>query len=216
MTMHTVTTHNWTIRIIDETDSVLHEKISVDAEFLQKPQNICTVLLDVPEFETTAVLSTEGGAFEHRVIYVATGKTTMSLRVRSEHKAINTGARMIVHGIALGKARVDFTGSIDILKGAAQTDGELRHAGMLLSPQAKISALPGFEIHSNDVKAAHSSAVYYIRPEQLFYLQSRGIDEATSRRMIVEGFLCELLPEGLDDAQRADIEQMIIERIGVE
>jgi Fe-S cluster assembly scaffold protein SufB len=214
--MQTLTTNNWTIRIIDNTDDVLHEQIAVDAEFMKKPKNVCTVLFDVPEFETSAFLKTADASFEQRVIYVATGDANMSINVRSTHDAIGTSARMIVHGIALGKARVNFTGSIDILKGAAQTDGELRHAGMLLSPQAKISALPGFEIHSNDVKAAHSSAVYYIRPEQLFYLQSRGIDETTARRMIVEGFLFELLPDDMPEDERQALEKMVIARIGVE
>ncbi len=214
--MQTIHTHNWKIRIIDETDSLADEVVTVDAGFMEQPHNLCTIVFDAPEFTTTALLETAGGAIEHHVLYVATGNTSMSLAVRSVHSAPETSARMIIHGIALGTSQVNFTGSIDIQHGATQTDGELRHSGMILSERAKIAALPGFEIHSNDVKAAHSSAVYYIRPEQLFYLQSRGIDEQEARQMIVEGFLFELLPEITDEAQRMAIQQMIIERMSVE
>jgi Fe-S cluster assembly scaffold protein SufB len=63
----------------------------------------------------------------------------------------------------------------------------------MLDASAKVDAIPALEIKTNDVKASHSASITKISPETLFYLQSRGIEEAAARSMFVEGFLGELL-----------------------
>jgi Fe-S cluster assembly protein SufD len=102
-------------------------------------------------------------------------------------------SRMLLRGIAIDSGQADITGQIKIGPTGQGTDGHLAHEGLLLSPKARINALPGFEIATNDVKAAHSSAVHYIKPEQLFYLVSRGLNEADARQLMIRGFLESML-----------------------
>ncbi len=207
--MQTLTTHNWTIRILDSASDSLQEEVTVT----DAPKRLCTIILNDGSVESVMRLDADHAIAEHVIIYIATGNSTPQITLKSEHAAVDTKARLIIHGVALDTARVNIVGNIDILTGAKQTDGELRHEGILLSERAQISALPGFEIHSNDVKAAHSSAVYYIRPDQLFYLQTRGLSPEVSRQMIVEGFLLDALKD-LDDADiTQSVEAAILETI---
>ena len=64
---------------------------------------------------------------------------------------------------------------------------------MLVSPDAHADAIPGLEILADDVACTHAAAIAQVDPTQMFYLESRGLDEETSRSMIVEGFLQSLL-----------------------
>ncbi len=132
-------------------------------------------------------------AYENHVIYFASGQQKMRLELNAEHIGTNTMSRTLVRGVAVDKSHADFAGSINIHQTGSQTDGHLEHEGLLMSRQARIDALPGLQIDTDDVKASHSSAVHFIRPEQLFYLQSRGISKGDARKMIVAGFLEEML-----------------------
>ena len=67
---------------------------------------------------------------------------------------------------------------------AMQTNRNLK-----LSDDAWAESVPNLEIENNDVKCSHASAVGPVDPEQVFYLQSRGIDADQARLMIVNGFI---------------------------
>ena len=82
---------------------------------------------------------------------------------------------------------------IKVDPGAQQTDGFQECRNLLLTKRAHADAIPGLEILANDVRCTHAAAVAQLDPEQLFYLRSRGLRDATARRLVIEGFLAELV-----------------------
>ncbi len=140
-----------------------------------------------------ALLHGRGSAVEQRVLYCGSERQRMAVRLNSTHRGTETLSRMLVRGAVLDHSHADFSGNITIEQTGAGADGHLEHEGLLLSEHARIDSLPGLEIGTDDVKASHSSAVHYLRPEQLFYLQTRGLEVPNAQRMIVDGFLSELL-----------------------
>ena len=83
--------------------------------------------------------------------------------------------------------------------GAQRTDAFQECRNLLLSKNAHADAIPGLEIEADDVRCTHAAAVAQLDPEQLYYLRSRGLDEATAQGLIIEGFLqalVERLKEG--------------------
>lgn len=165
-------------------------------------------LFDSASLTINAILQGRGSAVEQRVLYCGSERQHMVLRLNSTHRGTETMSRMLVRGVVLDHSHADFAGSIDIEQTGAGADGHLEHEGLLLSAHARIDSLPGLEIGTDDVKASHSSAVHYLRPEQLFYLQTRGLAVPDAQRMIVHGFLSELLamvkePRMLDDIRAA-------------
>ena len=64
-----------------------------------------------------------------------------------------------------------------------------------LSEHAWAESVPNLEIHHNDVRCAHASAVGPIDPEQRFYLESRGAPPADAERLIVAGFFEEVIAQ---------------------
>jgi Fe-S cluster assembly scaffold protein SufB len=63
---------------------------------------------------------------------------------------------------------------------------------LLLDKQSSAVAEPKLEIENNDVKASHAATVGKIDEDQLFYLESRGVNINEAKKLIVEGFLKEV------------------------
>jgi Fe-S cluster assembly scaffold protein SufB len=154
---------------------------------------VFTGLFDSVEVNITGKLEGNESVFENHVMYVGSGRQKMRMRLAAVHSGQQTMSRTFVRGVVVESAHADMAGTIEILESGRGTDAHLGHEGLLLSKRARIDSLPGLEIGTNDVKATHSSAVHYVRPEQLFYLQVRGIDPLTAKQMIVRGFLEEML-----------------------
>jgi Fe-S cluster assembly protein SufD len=75
---------------------------------------------------------------------------------------------------------------------------------MMLSPQARIDAIPSVLVSADDVSASHGGTVGELDESAIFYMQSRGLDRAAAVRVIVEGFFEPLIAE-LADAPLEDI-----------
>ncbi|MFC1598043.1 SufD family Fe-S cluster assembly protein [Patescibacteria group bacterium] len=131
--------------------------------------------------------------FENHVMYFGSKKQTLRMQLNTKHSGQRTMSRNLVRGVAVEQAHADFAGMIQVEPSARLADAYLKHEGLLLSEKARIDALPSLKIATNDVKPTHSSAVHFIQPEQVFYLQSRGLDAVAAKQLIVSGFLEEML-----------------------
>src|SRR6195952_538670 len=103
---------------------------------------------------------------------------------------------------------------IKVDPGAQRTDAFQESSTLLLSKKAHADAIPGLEILANDVRCTHAAAVAQIDTDQLFYLRSRGLSDATGRRLIIEGFMSELVERfGADSPLRAAVTDAIERRL---
>jgi len=84
-------------------------------------------------------------------------------------------------------------GMIKVDPGAQQTDAFQESRNLLLSKRAHADAIPGLEILANDVRCTHAAAIAQIDPDQVFYLRSHGLPREQAERLVVEGFLAELV-----------------------
>jgi Fe-S cluster assembly protein SufD len=110
-----------------------------------------------------------------------------------EHGAPNTTSDLAFRGILADRSSAVWRGMIKVDPGAQQTDAFQVCRNLLLSKRAHADAIPGLEILANDVRCTHAAAVAQIDKEQLFYLRSRGLDQASSTRLVIEGFMAELV-----------------------
>jgi Fe-S cluster assembly scaffold protein SufB len=121
------------------------------------------------------------------------GKERQELSVHNVFGAPHGGGEITLKGVAEDAAFATVNGMIEITERGKGTDTYLTEDVLMLDPTAKIDAVPGLEIRTNDVKASHSATVSRVTAEDLFYFRSRGIDAATARDMYVDGFLGDLL-----------------------
>ena len=86
-----------------------------------------------------------------------------------------------------------FRGIIRVHEGAQRTDAYQTNRNLLLSDRAVATSLPNLEIEADDVRCSHGATVGQLDTEALFYLMSRGLDRAQAERVVVKGFLGEVL-----------------------
>jgi Fe-S cluster assembly protein SufD len=106
-----------------------------------------------------------------------------------EHAAPNTVSDLAFRGVLADRSTAVWRGMIKVDPGAQQTDAFQESRNLLLSPGAHADAIPGLEIEADDVRCTHAAAIAQIDRDQLFYLASRGLDDATAKSLVIEGFL---------------------------
>jgi Fe-S cluster assembly protein SufD len=105
-----------------------------------------------------------------------------------EHRAGDATSETVVKSAARERGQARFLGNIRIAPHAQGSDARLRDDALLLSPTAHVDSVPALEIGANDVKAYHGATVGALDADQIFYMESRGIERAAAERMIALGF----------------------------
>jgi Fe-S cluster assembly protein SufD len=110
-----------------------------------------------------------------------------------DHALPAATSRQLHKCIADDHSRAVFNGQILVRPGAQGTDARQQSRNLLLSEEARIDTKPQLEIHADDVKCAHGAAIGQLDPEELFYLQSRGMSPGLARKLLTFGFASDLL-----------------------
>jgi Fe-S cluster assembly protein SufD len=140
-------------------------------------------------------LSHDGGDVELFGVYFADSGQHLEQQVFVNHDAPNTKSRVSYKGALEGDgARTVWIGDVLIRQSAPGTDSYEQNRNLLLSDGARADSVPNLEIETGDIAGAgHASASGRFDDEQLFYLQARGITEEEARRLVVLGFLSEII-----------------------
>ena len=157
----------------------------------------------------SAHLVGEGSDAELLGVYFADAGQHLEQRVYVHHDAAHTRSRVTYKGALNGAgARTVWVGDVLIGPKAIGTDTYEQNRNLVLSEGTRADSIPNLEIQTGDiVGAGHASATGRFDDEHLFYLQSRGISEAEARRLVVLGFLVEVvqrIPEAALQARLVD------------
>ena len=131
--------------------------------------------------------------------YLTNKNSQLNIDIKVLHKHQKTFSEQCVKGIAAGESTVAFKGIIEIPKSSQKCDGRQQHRGILLSSKSKIEAVPQLEIWADDVVCSHGSAIGPLDANQLFYLQTRGLSEKEAKKILLNSFLGDLMPEEFFD-----------------
>ena len=137
----------------------------------------------------------EGADCQLRGGYMARGSQHVDNTTVIDHALPHCESREVYKGVLDDTARGVFQGKIIVRQDAQKTDGHQLNRTLLLSRKAEIDTKPELEIYADDVKCSHGATAGEPEDDQLFYLRSRGLDLHTARKLIVEGFMGELLEE---------------------
>jgi FeS assembly protein SufD len=122
-----------------------------------------------------------------------------------DHAVGDSVSETIVKSAAVDNGQARYVGSIRIAPRAQGSDASLRDDALLLSRNAHIDSVPALEIGANDVKAFHGATVGALDAEQIFYMQTRGIERNHAERMIALGFFEPAIARFPTDALRERI-----------
>lgn len=102
-------------------------------------------------------------------------------------------SRQLHKCIVADKAHAVFNGKVFVPKAAQLTDAGQLNRNLLLSPRARVDTKPQLEITADNVKCAHGATVSQLDDEEVFYLQSRGLDASDARNLLINAFAAEII-----------------------
>jgi Fe-S cluster assembly protein SufD len=138
-------------------------------------------------------LAGEGSSAKVTGAYAGHSRQHLDFDTTQEHAAANTVSDLAFRGVLTDRSSAVWRGMIKVDPGAQQTDAFQESRNLLLSKKAHADAIPGLEIEANDVRCTHAAAIAQIDPDQVYYLMSHGIPRAQATRLVIEGFLAELV-----------------------
>ena len=126
-------------------------------------------------------------------LYFGDGDQHFDFNTSQDHIADNANSDLLYKGALDGSSRAVFRGIIRVHPGAQRTDAHQTNRNLLLSGKARADSLPNLEIEADDVKCSHGATVGELDAEAKFYLMSRGLTRTQAERLVVLGFLGEVL-----------------------
>jgi Fe-S cluster assembly protein SufD len=123
----------------------------------------------------------------------AYGRQMHDFRTVQAHQAPKTTSELLFKSVVANQSQSVYSGMIRVDKGAAGSVARQTNRNLVLGEGAHADSVPNLEIEEHDVSCTHASAVGPIDEEQRFYLESRGVPTEVAERLIVLGFLDEVL-----------------------
>ncbi|UGQ07362.1 Fe-S cluster assembly protein SufD [Streptococcus anginosus] len=136
-----------------------------------------------------------GSHADMKVVALSRGRQIQGIDSRVTNYGCNSIGNILQHGVILEKGTLTFNGIGHIIKGAKGADAQQESRVLMLSDKARSDANPILLIDENDVTAGHAASIGQVDPEDMYYLMSRGLDQATAERLVVRGFLGSVIVE---------------------
>lgn len=125
--------------------------------------------------------------------YFVDGQQQIDYDTYQLHAAANADSDLAFKGVLKDRAHAIWRGMIAVAPGAQGTDAFQENRNLILTSGAHADSVPGLQIEANDVRCTHASTTSKVDPEQLFYMQARGITREEAERELVRGFFADVL-----------------------
>lgn len=163
--------------------------------------------------DLTQRFGAEGGDLTLSGLYVLDGEQHVDNHTTIDHAQPRSTSREFYKGVLGGKSRAVFYGKIFVRKDAQKTNASQTNKNLLISDGALVDSIPALEINADDVKCAHGSTIGQLDKDSVFYLRSRGIDEATARSLLTYAFTREIVGRVPLEPLRTYLEEFLLARL---
>ena len=126
-------------------------------------------------------------------LFVGSGAARADHRTLQYHAAPHASSNFLFKALLSGTAHSVYQGMIEVPQIAQKTDAYQKCRNLLLDNGARADAIPKLEIIADDVKCSHGASVGTVNANQMFYLQSRGLNYRQAMNAIASGFAEEII-----------------------
>ncbi len=184
----------------------------------ERNANVSSFILDkggaITDRFLAAELIGEGGSVNITGLYYPKNGQRFYYDTQQNHIASYTKSDLLFKGVLGKDAYSSWKGNILILENTRGTNGYQSNDNLIIDPSAKAESIPGLEICTDDVHCSHGVTMGSIDKNQMFYLQSRGINQEDGEKLIVDGFLSSavkrMADKGFEEFILASFENKII------
>ncbi|MHB1712869.1 MAG: SufB/SufD family protein [Acidimicrobiales bacterium] len=164
---------------------------------------------------TDSALVGASGRSKLRAVYIGRDEQMLDFRTLQDHRAPKTRSDLLFMGAVADRAHSVYSGLIRVRRGAVRSDAMQTNHNLVLDEGAHADSVPNLDIEENDVRCSHASTVGPVSEDQLYYLESRGVEPDVAERLIVAGFFDDVANQVPIAGTRAMIGRALADRTGV-
>lgn len=158
-------------------------------------------------------LKAEGASSEVSGVFFGSDEQQYDIYNATIHENPHTSSNMLTKGVLDDDAKGVYRGLVKVNKGVANSQGYQKEDTLLLSDDAQINSVPDLEIANNEVTCSHGVTTSRIDSEDLFYLQSRGLDKYDAEEMFVLGHISPVLDKIDSKDLKDDIRGLVLDKM---
>jgi Fe-S cluster assembly protein SufD len=170
---------------------------------------------DYARLRTDSALIGASGSSKLRAAYIGRDDQMLDFRTLQDHRAPKTTSDLLFMGAVADHSHSVYSGLIRMRRGAVRSDAMQTNHNLVLDEGAHADSVPNLDIEENDVRCSHASTVGPVSEDQLYYLESRGVEPEVAERLIVAGFFDDIASQVPIAGTRAIIGRALADRTGV-
>ena len=170
---------------------------------------------DYARLRTDSALTGASGSSKLRAAYIGRDDQMLDFRTLQDHRAPKTTSDLLFMGAVADRSHSVYSGLIRMRRGAVRSDAMQTNHNLVLDEGAHADSVPNLDIEENDVRCSHASTVGPVSEDQLYYLESRGVEPEVAERLIVAGFFDDIANQVPIVGTRALIGRALADRTGV-
>ncbi len=173
---------------------------------------VVTVLLRGAHTAYETILSAPHSSFTMNAAVVASGFDHAALSLVTRHNVADCKSNSVVKSVASGRAVAEFKGLVYVAQDAQRTDAKQLNRNVEIGGGRVVSE-PQLEIYADDVKCSHGSTVGQLDDEAIYYMRQRGISQESAERLMLEGFVGDVVAKCEVEALRELLADELSQRL---
>jgi len=176
---------------------LVNNKVAKTTISLSKNESKTIVVLfkgsSITKLDLRVELDGQGAHAQILGIIIGKGNERYTLNTYQIHKEAHTTSDLLVKGVFSGSSKLNYRGLIEIAKKAQNSNAFQQENNLVLSSDVAIDTRPELEIEANEVRCTHAATVGQLNQDELFYLKSRGLRQKTAEKLLIAGFLQQVI-----------------------
>lgn len=126
-------------------------------------------------------------------VYALSERQKLQFTTQQMHHAPHSSSVVLMQGMVSGFAQCEYKGLIHVDQKAAHTYADQQHQNLMLSDTSKVQTDPHIQVYAHEVMCSHGAASSGFDEEQMYSLQTRGIEKKQAEKLLLEAFLQNVL-----------------------
>lgn len=144
---------------------------------------------------------------------IGTGNMHVDNATFVDHALPNCQSNELYKHVLTDKSVGVFNGRIMVRQDAQKTNAYQSNKTILASDAAKFYTKPELEIYADDVKCSHGAATGKLNEDEMFYLRTRGLNQAAAKRLLLLAFVGEVIEKVGNPTLRAFLSEQIAKHL---
>ncbi len=189
----------------EDSKSFTYSRNKIDVQKSNYKNYIFTSGLKFKKEDNELSLKSENSSADIYSASILKNKEHQEIKTVMKHVKPNCKSYQKIKNILTDSSRAVFQGKVKVLDEAQKTDAYQLSKGLILDENSEFNAKPELEIYADDVKCSHGSTSGNVDRDAIYYLMTRGISEKTATKIIIKGFLSDIVSE----VQNPEIKKII-------